>query len=140
MKAVLCDKTGGPEVLRYTEDQPVPKVGESEVLVKNKFGGINYIDTYYRTGLYPAPSWPLTLGQEGVGTVAAVGGSDVHGLKENDEVVYLKQGKSLAYCAGSKLTELQDHTLNIRLSPLIESSRFRAACPMTQFSVDSSWV
>ncbi|KAK5938493.1 NADPH:quinone reductase [Knufia obscura] len=97
MKAVLCDKTGGPEVLRYTEDQPVPKVGESEVLVKNKFGGINYIDTYYRTGLYPAPSWPLTLGQEGVGTVAAVGGSDVHGLKENDEVVYLKQGSYAEY-------------------------------------------
>ena len=96
MKAVVCDKTGGPEVLRYTEDHSVPKVGDSEVLVKNKYGGINYIDTYFRTGLYTAPSWPLVLGQEGVGTVAAVGGSNTHGLKEGDEVVWLKQGKSLS--------------------------------------------
>lgn len=97
MKAVVCDKSGGPEVLRYTEDQPVPKVGDSEVLIKNKFGGINYIDTYFRTGLYPAPSWPLVLGQEGVGTVAAIGGSNPYGLKEGDEVVWMKQGAYAEY-------------------------------------------
>jgi len=95
MKAVVCDKTGGPDVLRYTEEQQVPKPGDAEVLVKNKFAGINYIDTYFRSGLYPAPSWPLILGQEGVGTVAAVGGSNVHGLKAGDEVVWMKQGKLL---------------------------------------------
>lgn len=95
MKAMVCDKTGGPEVLRWTDDQPVPKVGETEVLVKNKYGGVNYIDTYFRTGLYPAPSWPLILGQEGVGTVAAVGSSNTSGLKEGDEVVFMKQGTLL---------------------------------------------
>lgn len=92
MKAIVCDKTGGPEVLRWTEEQPLPKVEDSEVLVKNKLGGVNYIDTYFRTGLYPAPGWPLILGQEGVGTIAAVGGSNKYGLKEGDEVVYMKQG------------------------------------------------
>ncbi|KAK5103555.1 NADPH:quinone reductase [Lithohypha guttulata] len=92
MKAVVCDKTGGPEVLRYTEDHPVPKLGDSDVLIKNKYGGINYIDTYFRTGLYPAPSWPLCLGQEGVGIVAALGGSNTFGLKEGDEVVWMKMG------------------------------------------------
>ena len=94
MKAVVCDKTGGPEVLRYTEEHPVPKVADGQVLVRNKFGGINYIDTYFRTGLYPAPAWPLVLGQEGVGTVAAVGGSNKYGFKEGDEVVFMTQGMS----------------------------------------------
>lgn len=96
MKAVVCDKTGGPEVLRYTDEQEVPKVGDNDVLIKNKYGGINYIDTYFRTGLYPAPSWPLILGQEGVGTVAAVGSGNTYGLKEGDEVVWMKQGRCLS--------------------------------------------
>ena len=92
MKAVIIDKTGGPEVLRYTEDQAIPKLGDNDVLVKNKYGGINYIDTYFRTGLYPAPSFPHILGQEAVGTVAAVGSGNTYGLKEGDEVVWMKGG------------------------------------------------
>lgn len=94
MKAVVLDKTGGPEVLRYAEDEAVPKISDSQVLVHNKFAGINYIDTYFRTGLYPAAKWPLILGQEGVGTIAAVGGTNNSGLKEGDEVVYMTQGTS----------------------------------------------
>lgn len=99
MKAVVCDKPGGPEVLRYTEDHPVPKVGDADVLVKNKLAGINYIDTYFRSGLYPAPSWPLVLGQEAVGTVVAVGGPNTYGLKEGDEVVWMKQGEWYKICS-----------------------------------------
>lgn len=98
MKAVVVDKTGGPEVLRYTEDQPVPKPQDSEVLVKNKYGGINYIDTYFRTGLYPAASWPLIIGQEAVGTVVAAGSSNKYDLKEGDEVVWMKQGMHHSPC------------------------------------------
>lgn len=93
MKAVVIEKTGGPEVLSYREDYPVPKVGDGEVLVKNKLAGINFIDTYYRTGLYPAASWPHILGQEGVGTVVSVGGSNKHGFKEGDEVVWMRGGR-----------------------------------------------
>lgn len=88
MKGVIIDKTGGPEVLQYKEDLPVPKPKASEVLVKNKIAGINYIDTYFRTGLYPS-SMPLILGREAVGTVAAVSGPDTYGLKEGDEVVWM---------------------------------------------------
>lgn len=126
MKAMVCDKTGGPEVLRWTEDHPVPKVGDSEVLVKNKYGGVNYIDTYFRTGLYPAPSWPLVLGQEGVGTVAAVGSSNTYGLKEGDEVVFMKQGKFPVYfnmlCLTSKVL-----TRNTPLCLPIKLSKYRPA-------------
>lgn len=92
MKAVVIDKTGGPEVLRYDDKFPVPQLKDNEVLVKNDFAGINYIDTYFRSGLYPAPKIPLTLGQEAVGHVAAVKGSDLHGLKEGDPVVWMHQG------------------------------------------------
>lgn len=93
MKAVIMDRTGGPEVLQYTTDFPVPEIQDSQVLIKNKFGGVNYIDTYFRTGLYPVAKWPLILGQEGIGTVAAVGKSNPYGFKEGDHVVYLSQGR-----------------------------------------------
>lgn len=92
MKAIAVDKTGGPEVLRYDESYPVPALKDNEVLVKNELAGINYIDTYFRTGLYPAASFPLIIGQEAVGTVVATKGSDLHGLKEGDAVVWMKQG------------------------------------------------
>lgn len=93
MKAVVVDKQGGPEVLRYTEDEPVPQTSESQVLVKNRYSGINYIDTYFRTGLYPPmKGLPMILGQEGVGTIAKVGANS-EGLKEGDEVVYMTQGE-----------------------------------------------
>lgn len=116
MKAVVCDKTGGPEVLRYTEDHPVPKLGDSDVLIKNKYGGINYIDTYFRTGLYPAPSWPLCLGQEGVGIVAALGGSNTYGLKEGDEVVWMKMGRFDDVIANFDVLTTKDHMPSILLS------------------------
>src|SRR5271167_2040519 len=51
MKAVVVSKTGGPEVLEYTTSQPVPKLSDGQVLVKNKFAGINYIDTYCKSTL-----------------------------------------------------------------------------------------
>lgn len=92
MKTVLVEKNGGTEVLQYTTDHQVPQVKDSQVLIKNKFGGINYIDTYFRTGLYPAPKWPLILGQEGVGTIAAIGSSNPYDLKVGDNVVYMTQG------------------------------------------------
>ena len=55
MKAVVIDKPGGLEALRYPEDHPVPKLKDTEVLVKTKYSGVNYIDTYFRLGLYQAP-------------------------------------------------------------------------------------
>lgn len=71
-KGVVVEKTGGPEVLEYKTDLPVPIPGEGQILVKNHLASINYIDTYYRTGLYSSPK-PEILGQEGIGTIVSLG-------------------------------------------------------------------
>jgi hypothetical protein len=55
----------------HTRDLPNNKQGQ--VLIRNEFIGVNYIDTYWRTGLYTRPSLPAGLGEEGAGTIAAVG-------------------------------------------------------------------
>ena len=72
MKAVVADPTGGPENLKVF-DLPKPEPGEGEVLVQLEASGVNFIDVYFRTGLYKAPENPVRLGSEGAGTVAAVG-------------------------------------------------------------------
>ncbi len=72
MKAVVADPTGGPENLKYM-DFPTPQPGEGEALVKLEGIGVNFIDVYFRTGLYKAPEDPVKLGSEGAGIVAAVG-------------------------------------------------------------------
>ena len=59
-------------MLSYEEKAPVPVLGDNEVLVKNVAAGLNFIDTYHRTGLYPMPL-PFVPGREGAGTVQAVG-------------------------------------------------------------------
>lgn len=72
MKAVVADPTGGPENLQYM-DFPEPQPGEGEVLVKLEATGVNFIDVYYRKGFYKVNESPVRLGNEGAGTVAAVG-------------------------------------------------------------------
>lgn len=96
-KAVVVETTGGPEVLQYKTDWPVPTPKEGEVLVKNNVTSINYIDTYYRTGLYPAPK-PEVLGRDGAGTIAALGpGENKYGFKVGDRVVWMKTGGYAEY-------------------------------------------
>ena len=85
-KAIRMHATGGPEVLRW-EDVPVPDPGPGEALIQQHAVGLNYIDVYFRTGLYKAPSMPLTIGQEGAGTVTAVG-AGVTVVKPGDRVAY----------------------------------------------------
>ena len=68
---ILVDQHGGPEVLRY-EAYDVPAPGPGEAVVRHDAIGLNYIDVYFRIGLYPAPL-PLTPGMEGAGVVEAVG-------------------------------------------------------------------
>ncbi|KAL2760318.1 hypothetical protein ACRALDRAFT_1026203 [Sodiomyces alcalophilus JCM 7366] len=92
MSAVRIPQTGGPEVLSH-DTAPVPKPKEGEILVRNAFAGVNFIDTYFRTGLYPTPpsNFPLTLGREAAGTVVAVhpSVSASSDLKEGDRVVFM---------------------------------------------------
>lgn len=88
-KAVVVERTGGPEVLEYRTDYPVPSPGEGEVLVHNAISGINYIDTYFRTGLYPS-SKPEVLGREAAGRIVALGPNvEKYGFKLGDRVVWL---------------------------------------------------
>lgn len=85
MKAIRIHKHGGPEVLSY-EDIPEPEPGPGQAVVKIDAAGVNFIDIYFRTGLYPA-ELPLTNGQEGAGTVSAVG-AGVTDLSVGDRVGY----------------------------------------------------
>ena len=85
MKAIRVYEAGGPEVLRY-EDVPDPQPGPGEARVKIEAAGLNYIDTYYRTGLYATP-FPFTPGSEAAGVVDAVG-ADVTVVKPGDRVAY----------------------------------------------------
>ncbi|HTW69919.1 MAG TPA: quinone oxidoreductase [Acetobacteraceae bacterium] len=85
-KAIRIHQPGGPDAMKW-EDVPTPEPGPSEALIKQEAIGLNYIDVYFRTGLYKAPSLPLVIGQEGAGTVVAVG-SNVTNVKPGDRVAY----------------------------------------------------
>jgi NADPH:quinone reductase len=85
MKAVFVDQPGGPENLTYA-DIAKPTPGPGQALVKIAAAGVNFIDVYFRIGLYPAPP-PVVLGNEGAGVVEAVG-PDVTTLKPGDRVAY----------------------------------------------------
>ncbi|OMJ10520.1 putative quinone oxidoreductase [Smittium culicis] len=93
MNAIQISKTGGVDVLEYTKVK-IPEVKAGQVLVKNAFSGVNYIDTYFRTGLYPTPL-PTLLGREGAGVVEEVG-EGVAGFKKGDRVAYLANNSTYA--------------------------------------------
>lgn len=88
MKAIRLEATGGPEVLQLA-DVPAPAPRSGEVLVRNQAIGINFIDTYHRTGLYPV-KLPSGLGMEGAGVVEAVG----------EGVTRFRPGDAIAYASG----------------------------------------
>ena len=83
--AIRFHQTGGPEVLRW-EEVPVGDPAADEVRIRHEAVGLNYIDTYQRSGLYPLPL-PSGLGQEGAGVVEAVG-KDVRDFRPGDRVAY----------------------------------------------------
>ena len=86
-KVVRIRKVGGPEVLRW-EDVDVGNPEAGQALIRQTAAGLNYIDTYHRTGLYPVASLPVVLGMEGAGVVEAVG----QGVRE------VSVGDRVAYC------------------------------------------
>ena len=83
--AIRIYENGGPDKMRW-EEFPIASPGPGEVLVRNTAVGLNFVDTYHRTGLYPVPL-PATLGMEGAGVVEAVG-SKVKEFKVGDRVAY----------------------------------------------------
>ncbi len=88
MKAVRIAETGGPDVIRV-EDVARPKAGAGEIVIRQAAIGVNFIDTYHRTGLYPIPL-PSGLGLEGAGIVEDVGAG----------VDRFKVGDRAGYCSG----------------------------------------
>ena len=93
MRAVEVAQTGGPEVLSYVE-MPKPSPAPDEVLIKADAIGVNYIDTYFRSGQYPR-ELPFVVGTEVCGTVAAAG-DDVAAIKVGDRVVTANAGGAYA--------------------------------------------
>jgi len=92
MKAIRIHEYGGPEVYRY-EDVPDPEPASGQVLVAVEAVGVNFIEVYQRTGLYPVPL-PATPGSEAAGTITALG-PDVTGFAVGDRVAW--QGPPGAY-------------------------------------------
>ena len=85
-KAIRIHEHGGPEMLRW-EEVEVGEPGPGQLRVRHGAVGLNYIDVYHRTGLYPLPSLPWTLGMEGAGQVEAVG-EGVTEFKPGDRIAY----------------------------------------------------
>ncbi|KAB2686383.1 quinone oxidoreductase family protein [Brucella pseudogrignonensis] len=86
INAIRVHQTGGPEVLQY-EQIEIGEPGAGEAKVRHEAIGLNFIDVYFRTGLYKAAQMPFTPGNEGAGIVVAVG-SGVEKLKVGDRVAY----------------------------------------------------
>lgn len=84
VSAIRVHQLGGPEVLKY-EEIDLPEPGPGQVRYRTTAIGVNYIDTYFRTGLYPAPGLPFTVGNESAGVITAVG-KGVKGLKKGDRI------------------------------------------------------
>ncbi|HTO06871.1 MAG TPA: quinone oxidoreductase [Myxococcota bacterium] len=93
MKAIVVSKTGGPEVLEL-RDQDLGPPGPGHARVRVRAAGVNYIDVYFRTGLYPRPL-PFVSGLEGAGTVESVG-PGVSGIAAGDRVAWASAPGSYA--------------------------------------------
>lgn len=84
--AIRIHEHGGPEAMKW-EEIPTPSPGPGEALVRHAAVGLNYIDVYFRTGLYKPPSLPCVIGMEGAGIVEAVG-EGVTVVRPGDRVAY----------------------------------------------------
>src|SRR5690348_6082059 len=117
--AVRFHKTGGPEVLQW-EEVDVPAPGSGELQIRHKAVGLNYIDTYHRTGLYPM-QLPSGIGLEAAGVVEAVGSG----------VTEFKPGDRVAYCNGpiGAYSEVKNHPAE-RCVKLPEGISFEQAARM----------
>ena len=104
---IIMHETGGTDVLKVEEFEPRPP-GPGEALVKQAASGLNFIDTYFRTGLYPV-KLPFVQGSEGAGTVEAVG-EGVTDVKPGDRVAYLGNGTYATHFTGpaARMVKLPD--------------------------------
>ena len=110
-RAIRIHKVGGPEVLKI-EEVSIGEPGPGEVKLRQHAIGINYLDVYFRTGLYPVASLPFTPGNEGAGEIIAMG-KGVRGFSVGDRVAY---AGSLGGYAEERLI---DHKFIVKLPPKI---------------------
>lgn len=118
--AIRIHAHGGPEALQW-EEVPTPEPGPGEALVRHEAVGLNYIDVYFRTGLYRAPQLPFTPGLEGAGRVIATG-KGVSFLALGDRVAYA--GGALGSYATERVIEAE------RLIKLPDGIDFHTAATM----------
>jgi NADPH2:quinone reductase len=108
--AVVVEEAGGPEVLEYRTDVPVPALKEGQVLIKNTVSGVNFVDTYYRSGFYKSAK-PEILGREGAGVIVALGPkTEQYNFAVGDRVLWLGTDGYAQYTAadGSKVMKLPE--------------------------------
>lgn len=120
IRAIQAKQAGGPEALELVE-LPDPEPGPGELLVEVAAAGVNFIDTYRRSGVYPVP-FPHTLGSEGAGRVLAVG-PDTQGFSTGDAVAW-------AEAPGSYASQVVVRAANAIHVPDDVSLRTAAALPM----------
>ncbi|GMI04829.1 hypothetical protein TrVE_jg13364 [Triparma verrucosa] len=98
-RAAVVHEAGDADQLKLESAWPVPKIADGQVLVRNEFAGINFIDTYHRKGLYPR-DFPFIGGQEGGGVVAeTTPQAEAAGIKVGDRVTYSVFGSYAEYTA-----------------------------------------
>ncbi|WP_406840345.1 quinone oxidoreductase family protein [Streptomyces sp. AHU1] len=127
--AIRFEETGGPEVLRW-EEVVVGDPGPGEVRIRHHAVGLNFADTYFRTGLYPAPL-PAGLGVEAAGVIEAVG-DGVTGFSEGDRVTYT--GSPLGAYSTERVMPVGS------LIKLPDGIAFETAAAMTMRGLTSSYL
>ncbi len=122
MKQIQILQTGGPDVMQLVDAAPMPSPGPAQALVRIAASGVNFIDVYFRTGLYKA-ELPFTPGNEASGTVEAVG-ANVTTLKPGDRVAWaMQRGSYSEYAlvdAGSLVTLPDDVDLNTAAAAMLQ--------------------
>lgn len=123
-KVVLIDSVGDYDAIKYT-DYAVPSIDDNELLIKNKFSGVNFIESYFRKGIYPV-EFPYLLGREATGVVVAKG-QGVSSFEVGDKVGYLSGATFAQYTkfpAAGKIIKLssdsQDEQLKLYAAALLQ--------------------
>ena len=111
LSRIEIETTGGPEKMQCVE-RDIPDLKPGEILIRHDAIGVNFIDVYFRNGLYPAPQMPSGLGKEAAGVVRAVG----------DGVTHVKAGDRVAYCSGALGAYATHHVIDANVAVVLPTS------------------
>lgn len=111
-----------PDIIQYTDSETPQITGPHDIIVKNKYAGVNFIEAYFRKGIYPT-QFPLIFGKEASGVVAAVG-DEVTQYKVGDKVAYMGQK---AYAQYTKLSDSSIHIVKLADDATDEQMKLWAA-------------